>query len=79
MRSGQEIDRRTFMKIGTTALTANLVPALEAEAKSPVETPYPVKWYPFSRNLIRILVGHFQSGRTGGSMRRLAPRAYRGV
>src|SRR5438445_11047581 len=47
--SGQEIDRRTFMKIGSTALTANLVPALAAEAKSTGETPYPVKWYPFSR------------------------------
>jgi len=49
MISGHEIDRRTFMKIGGTALTANLVPALEAETKSPGEAPYPVKWYPFSR------------------------------
>src|SRR3954468_24489082 len=48
MSSGHEIDRRTFMKIGTTALSANLVP-LEAETKSPGEAPYPVKWYPFSR------------------------------
>src|SRR6516162_7701637 len=48
MISGQEIDRRTFIKIGGTALAVNLVPALQTEPRSVNETPYPVKWYPFT-------------------------------
>src|SRR3974377_975333 len=50
MSSGQGIDRRTFMKMGGTALAANLMPALEIEAQSPQEAPYPVKWYPFTKH-----------------------------
>src|SRR5512144_2732262 len=50
MTSGQDIDRRTFMKIGSTALAAGLVPALEAQPASPRDTPYPVKWYPFTNH-----------------------------
>jgi hypothetical protein len=48
MIAGQDIDRRTFMKIGGTALAAGLVPALEAKPKPSGEAPYPVKWYPFT-------------------------------
>src|SRR6476660_3323371 len=36
------------MKIGGTALAAGVVPTLKAEPRSPRETPYPVKWYPFT-------------------------------
>ena len=33
MIARQDIDRRTFMKLGGTALVAGVVPALEAERK----------------------------------------------
>ena len=47
--SKQQIDRRTFMKIGGTTFAAGLVvPALDAQTESPGATPYPVKWYPFT-------------------------------
>ncbi len=56
MGSGQ-IDRRTFMKVGG-AFAAGLAPsAVAAESKAAVfralaenETPYPVKWYPFTQH-----------------------------
>ncbi len=62
MSSRSEIDRRTFMKVGTGVLAAGIAPSLGAEAnrletepgrltagaKAPSETPYPVKWYPFT-------------------------------
>src|SRR5580704_15493422 len=55
MGSGQ-IDRRTFMKVSSGVLAAGLAPAVVAEAKAAEaklvvaldETPYPVKWYPFT-------------------------------
>jgi hypothetical protein len=62
MSSRPEIDRRTFMKVGGGVLAAGLAPSLGAEAnrpateasalaagaRAPSETPYPVKWYPFT-------------------------------
>ena len=76
MISGQEIDRRTFMKIGGTALAANLVPALETEPRSVSETPYLVKWYPFTGHPDSDTCWSLSVGPTVGSMRRLARRAY---
>ena len=53
MIAGRDIDRRTFMKLGGTALVAGVVPAVEAQRKeadpgATSEAPYPVKWYPFT-------------------------------
>ena len=62
MSSRPEIDRRTFMKVGSGVLAAGLAPSLRAEASrtatgaSPLadeapalsETPFAVKWYPFT-------------------------------
>src|SRR5215475_14701985 len=55
MGSGQ-IDRRTFMKVGGGVLAAGLAHGAGAEAKAVEakvaravdETPFPVKWYPFT-------------------------------
>src|ERR1700682_5594582 len=62
MGSRSEIDRRTFMKVGSGVLAAGLAPSLGAEASQLVtggsslvaetralgETPYAVNWYPFT-------------------------------
>src|ERR1700722_19053449 len=48
MSSGQQIDRRTFMKVSSGVLAAGIAPSLAAEASPSDETPYPVKWYPFT-------------------------------
>jgi hypothetical protein len=58
MSSGQEIDRRTFIKVGGAVAAAGLAPSLPApvaeagarpEANPPREAPYPAKWYPFTQ------------------------------
>src|SRR5260370_29569362 len=62
MSSRSEIDRRTFMKVGSGLLAAGLGPSVNAEANHPAtkptkslaeapaltEEPYTVKWYPFT-------------------------------
>jgi hypothetical protein len=47
------MDRRTFVKLGSSALAAGVAPAraLTAETRTAAAadpTPYPVKWYPFT-------------------------------
>src|ERR1700687_1419627 len=48
MSSRPEIDRRTFMKVGSGVLAAGLAPSLGAEARALSGAPYAVKWYPFT-------------------------------
>ena len=62
MSPRSEIDRRTFMKVGSGLLAAGLGPSVSAEANHPAtkatkplaeapaltEEPYAVKWYPFT-------------------------------
>jgi hypothetical protein len=52
MSSRAEMDRRTFVKLGSSALAAGIAPAraLTAETRTAAAdpTPYPVKWYPFT-------------------------------
>jgi len=48
MSSGQQIDRRTFVKLSSGVLAAGLAPSLAAETSPPGETLYHVKWYPFT-------------------------------
>src|SRR5262249_26260616 len=51
MSTRSEIDRRTFMKLGSSALAVGISPALATSAKTAVDsTPYPVKWYPFTQH-----------------------------
>jgi hypothetical protein len=42
------VDRRTFMKVSSGVLATGLAPSLTAKTNPPSETPYPVKWYPFT-------------------------------
>ena len=44
----KRLSKRLLIIAAALALAAGVVPALKAEPRSPRDTPYPVKWYPFT-------------------------------
>jgi len=75
MYSENLIDRRTFLKLSGGVLAAGLAPASDAQATAKTRRRILPSGIRLPNILTRIPAGHSQLGRTGESMRLLAPKA----